>query len=268
MSHFASPPGGKSAVTLIAPVAPQEFRKAEHEVRELREALAARDEFISILSHELRNVVSPLLLHLTYLKESVDVQPDKINAEWLAPRLVGFEDRVKQVMRTLNALLDISRCSSGELALQFESVDLGKVVADVCRSFDRELLAGKCELSLKVASGVVGNWDRMRIEQIARNLLSNAIRYGAGNSIEVEVRGNHQSAELHVRDHGMGIAPEQQEHIFRQFGRANHQPGGFGVGLWLVKKICTALGGQVHLHSQVGSGSTFSVVLPLEPRNT
>ena len=113
----------------------------------------------------------------------------------------------------------------------------------------------------------------MRVEQIFTNLLSNAIRYGAGRPIEVHASGDQEQIALSIKDHGVGIAEEHQQRIFARFERAGktRSSGGFGIGLWTVRQSCLAMGGHVSVKSQLGEGSEFTVVLPRvterEPRD-
>ena len=103
----------------------------------------------------------------------------------------------------------------------------------------------------------------MRVEQVLRNLLSNALRFGAGRPIEVMVDADHDFARVAVRDHGIGIAPDQQSKIFERFERGSEQrSGGFGIGLWIVRNICVAMGGAVSVESTLGEGACFTVMLP------
>jgi signal transduction histidine kinase len=104
----------------------------------------------------------------------------------------------------------------------------------------------------------------MRVEQVVTNLLSNAIKYGAGRPIEIRVDGDENTARLTVRDRGIGIPPDHQARIFERFERAvsTSDYGGFGLGLWIVRQIVEAHGGQIHVTSTPGQGSAFTVELP------
>ena len=109
-----------------------------------------------------------------------------------------------------------------------------------------------------------GKWDRLRLDQIVTNLLSNAMKYGSGEPIEVAMTGTPEAVRLEVRDHGIGIAPEHQSRIFDRFERAvsGRHYGGLGLGLWIVRQILDALGGSIRVRSAPGEGSTFTVELP------
>ena len=110
----------------------------------------------------------------------------------------------------------------------------------------------------------VGHWDRSRIDQVVANLLSNAIKYGEGRPIEVEVRAGERAAWISVRDHGIGIAPEDFGRLFDRFERcvSPRNYGGLGLGLFIVREIVDMHGGRVTVTSAPGEGSTFTVELP------
>ena len=121
----------------------------------------------------------------------------------------------------------------------------------------------RCPLSFAAHGEATGAWDRVRLEQVCRNLISNAIRFGAGRPIDVSVSADEDFATLQVRDHGVGIAPEQQARIFERFEQAAAQrTGGFGIGLWVVRSVCAAMGGTVTVESEPGEGACFTVMLP------
>jgi signal transduction histidine kinase len=103
----------------------------------------------------------------------------------------------------------------------------------------------------------------MRLEQICHNLVSNAIRFGAGQSIAISVAGNTTTVTLTVQDRGVGIARDQHARIFERFERGVEQrSGGFGIGLWVVKNVCMAVGGEISVESELGEGACFTVALP------
>ncbi len=129
----------------------------------------------------------------------------------------------------------------------------------------------RCPLLIDAEDGpLVGHWDRIRLEQVITNLLSNAFKYGAHRPVEVRVSREGGFARLCVRDHGIGIAPEDQARIFQRFERAvsERHYGGFGLGLWIVRQIVESLHGDIRVESQPGQGATFIVRLPLaDPRS-
>jgi signal transduction histidine kinase len=114
----------------------------------------------------------------------------------------------------------------------------------------------------------MGRWNRLRLEQVVSNLLTNAIKYGCGRPISVELKQDEEHVWLSVRDEGIGIAPADQERIFERFERAVSEQhySGFGLGLWIVRQILDAMGGRIHVQSEPGQGSVFTVELPLRIR--
>jgi signal transduction histidine kinase len=118
-------------------------------------------------------------------------------------------------------------------------------------------------LSLQASGPLTGHWDRMRLDQVVTNLLTNAIKYGRGKPVEIQVDRQGPAARLWVQDHGIGIAPEDHERIFSQFERAVSEDhyGGFGVGLWIARQIVNAFQGTITVQSQPGEGACFTVTL-------
>jgi signal transduction histidine kinase len=191
-----------------------------------------------------------------------------IEADWLSERLEALSRRLQKFLDMLNRIMDVSRVRSGRVSLQLETQDAAELVRDICASFERELQAARCDLHLEAPPELVGTWDRLRLTQIATNILSNAIRYGAGKPIQVALEGDAEWVRLSVRDHGIGIAPEEHERIFVRFERAQgRHTGGFGIGLWIVRETCRAMGGTVHVESSPGQGATFVVKLPRHVRD-
>lgn len=233
-------------------------------IEELEDELRARDEFIMAAAHELRNPISPLMLHVHRLSVAARKATDgAVRAAWLTDQLDVLGRRLTRFLSALNRLLDLSSINSGRIQLVEEPLDFAEVVAEVAAGFERELGASRSELTLELAGPVRGSWDRMRLEQIVSNLVSNAIRYGDGQPITVTLRQRDRCAELTVADRGLGIAQQDQARIFERFERAHRQfRSGFGVGLWMVHQLCGAMGGSVEVKSVPGEGSVFSVVLP------
>jgi anti-sigma regulatory factor (Ser/Thr protein kinase) len=178
--------------------------------------------------------------------------------------LAAAERQTRRIAKLVASLLDVSRITAGRLDLEVEEVDLATVVQEVLSRHEEELQAAGCALTVRCAGPAVGTWDRLRLDQVVTNLVSNAVKYGAGRPVEVLVRADDHTATLMVRDHGIGIPPEHQKRIFDRFERvvSGRHYGGFGLGLWIVRQIVEAFGGSIDVASQPGEGSTFTVQFP------
>jgi two-component system sensor histidine kinase/response regulator len=234
----------------------------EERTRELREAVKARDEFLSIASHELKTPLTSLQAHVQMALRALRKQNQPGQAP-LTKRLEAAEQASKRLVHLIDGLLDVSRISVGRLELEPEEVDLAEVAREVAARFRPELAEAGCSLEINLESAV-GRWDRLRVEQVVTNLLSNAIKYGRGQPIELQVQANDGAARLVVRDRGIGIAPEQAKRIFERFERAvsPRNYGGLGLGLYIAHQIVEAHNGTIRVESRPGEGSTFTVELP------
>jgi signal transduction histidine kinase len=232
---------------------------------DLQDAVRAREDFLSIASHELKTPLTSLQLQVQMLQRAA--QRDtlaRLPAERVVTMLGTAERQTKHLVKLINTLLDISRISGGHLDLHREEIDLAEVVREVVAQLGPELAVAGCRLTVSAPAPVPGLWDRARLEQVVTNLLSNAVKSGRGQPIEVAVMGADDRARLVVRDQGIGIAPEHLSRIFERFERAvsAHNYGGLGLGLYIVRQIVEAHGGAIHVTSTPGEGSTFVVDLP------
>lgn len=264
---------GEGAATNVAPAAGRgaapPAAALEARLQDLTRELEAHDAFLGTLAHELRNPLSPIYMQAQYLLEVArQAGTGSISAEWLYGRLQTFCGHFERFVQMLDRILVVSRASGGRMALELETFDLAELVRQTCSSYESQIARAKSSLLLRVPPILVGTWDRLRIEQIVNNLISNAIRYGAGSSIEVELVADAEVVRLSVRDHGIGIAPEDQARIFERFQRATErrQTGGFGIGLWIVRESARALQGTIEVASAPGEGAEFRVTLPRQVR--
>jgi PAS domain S-box-containing protein len=246
-------------------------RRIEHErtklIAEFEAAVHARDEFLSIAAHELRNPVNAVQLQLVGILRAFQRGSSgayEMGSEGFRDRVAQASAQVGRLTRLLDNLLDVSRIRVGAIALELEDVDLREVVENVVDQFLGEAVPG--QVTFKAHHPVVGRWDRLRLEQVVSNLLSNAIKYGEGRPILMSLDSDDRAARLSVQDHGIGIAPEQQERLFARFERgvSRRQYGGFGLGLWITRQLVDAMGGEITVASRAGQGAIFSVVLPID----
>jgi signal transduction histidine kinase len=222
------------------------------------------DDRYAILAHELRAPLNVLGLSLEHLLTRIQAEPGDTPPRWMLDSLRRQRRSVKRVQRLLEALLEAWRMESGWLELRREWFDLRDLASEVLTWESDALLNAGCSCSFVAPSSVIGHWDRLRVHSALANLVGNAVKFGAGAPIAVSVSGDHQSAWVEVSDHGVGIANEDRERIFDRRGRASddHRASGFGLGLWLVKSIALAHGGQVDLRSALGQGASFTLRLP------
>ena len=233
-------------------------------IEELREAVRARDEFVAIAAHELRNPMTPILMQVHTLLAAAR-NPRRCRPEVLAPRLELLEHAVREFVRRSTALLDVSRVAAGNVRIELSEVDLSRVARGVVDRAGVAARMARSRLEADLQEGVVGTWDRLALEQAAENLLSNALKFGAGKPVAVVLRANGRAARLTIRDRGIGISEEDRARIFGRFERAvaRREHGGFGVGLWLANQLVTAMGGAIAVEGAPGEGTTFAVTLPL-----
>jgi PAS domain S-box-containing protein len=230
--------------------------------REAKEAVQVRDEFLSIASHELKTPLTPLRLKLHSLRRSA--RTGGMDGETLLTHLDIAERQVARLSRLIDSLLDVSRIGAGKLELDWEDVDLAEVVREVVGRFEPQAAKAGSSVTVRAPEPVIGRWDRLRLDQVVTNLLTNALKYGAGKPVELSVSSQAGHALLLVHDQGIGIDAGNLSRIFERFERAvsERHYGGLGLGLYITRTIVQALGGSIEARSTPGAGSTFIVTLP------
>jgi signal transduction histidine kinase len=238
---------------------------SSHDAERLRDELKARDELVCFAAHELRTPLSVLRLQLQALRRAGLTQGDRLGPKRLDKTLALALRQVERLTRLVDDLIEISRVGLGDLRLEACELDLSALARELVTSFQAQADASGSTVSLDADAPAVGRWDRLRIEQVASNLLSNALKYGAGKPVEIIVRADAATAWLVVRDRGIGMTPAERERIFAPFVRADsvrRRYEGLGVGLYLSRRIVEAHGGTLDVQSSYGAGSTFTVSLP------
>jgi PAS domain S-box-containing protein len=244
----------------------QQLRAAERATIEERgrtqqaqEALRVRDEFISVAAHELRTPLTALHLKLQGLERNVRGTGTKE-----AQRLEAAVRQAERLARLIDRLLDVSRISQGKLEMSREPFDLVDLVRQVIDDFREPAAQAQAPLELDTPASLQGSWDRLRMEQVLVNVLSNAVKYGAGKPIRVRLGGDERRVRIEISDGGIGISPGDLDRIFGRFERASsiRHYGGLGLGLYISRHIVEAHGGTISASSAPGEGSTFTVDLP------
>lgn len=231
---------------------------------ELQRALRMRDEFMSMVSHELRTPLGVMTLDQSVRRDRLDRGDlGYFSAERLQAMVARDARQLRSMTRLIDDMLDVSRIQHGKLSIRPSRTDLSDLVQHLVA--DYAVHFGQVPLHSRIEPGVVGDWDDSRISQVLVNLLSNALRYGEGRPVLVEVGTTADGlARLAVTDQGRGISADDQARIFEQFERgaaAGNSPG-LGLGLFISRHFVRAHGGDIRLCSEPGRGSCFEVLLP------
>jgi PAS domain S-box-containing protein len=239
-------------------------RRAEEERFQLaraQEAVRLRDEFLSIASHELKTPLTALHLQLRSVREQVS-SDEKLTKKVDRAQKIG--DRLASL---IEALLDVSRIVSGQLRLNLELFDLAEAVKEGVDRLRGAADDARSPITIEIDGPITARWDRLRIEQVLTNLISNSIKYAAGTPIHVAATVDARDAVVTVQDKGPGIAEQDLPRIFERFERAasTRHYGGMGLGLYVARQIAEAHGGSITAKNLPNGGAGFTVRLPLEP---
>ena len=235
-------------------------------VEDLRQAVRARDDFIAIAAHELRNPMTPIV----GVAELALISARKAEGR-CPPRVILLLERLQRLVQDYVGraakLLDVSRLEAGNFQLEPAAINLSHLVLSVVHRYEAEAAHQHCVFEHGIEADVRGLFDRLAVEQIIDNLVSNALKFGAGKPVTVRLRLDGRAAWLEVQDRGIGMSFDQQDRIFGRFEQivTHHHGGGFGLGLWIANRLVEAMDGRITLSSRLGEGSTFTVMLPLVP---
>jgi signal transduction histidine kinase len=232
--------------------------------REARLAVAARNEFLAVAAHEFRTPLAVLQLKLQQV--AVKQQSSMCGTcEHAVPAdYAGAARQISRLGRLVEALLDVSRIVGSRVKLEREELDLRDLARDAIERLGELATRHRPTLVLRCPEPVRGMWDRLAMERILGNLLSNGLKFGAEKPIEVRIEAEGEHAVIEVEDHGIGIAPHDLDRIFDQFERAvsSRHFGGLGLGLYITRRLVEEHGGSITVASRPGTGSLFTVRLP------
>jgi PAS domain S-box-containing protein len=229
---------------------------------EALEAIEARDTFLSVAAHELRTPLTSLLLQMARLRRAAE--GERLEPEAALRGIKTAQAQGQRLSSLVDSLLDVAYVSSGRMAMVTEQLDIAQVVLDTTASMAPDCERAGCALDVAVSGKVSGTWDRAGMEQVLRNLLANAVKFGARRPIEVRLEATAEICRISVRDHGIGVSHEDQARIFNRFERAvsPRNYGGLGLGLYISAQILRAHGGSLRVESELGQGACFIVELP------
>jgi signal transduction histidine kinase len=240
----------------------EELQATQHE---LQRAVRMRDEFMSMVSHEMRTPLNTLFLEAQVRKMHLARNNLKAFEPVPLKAMVERDERqIQALIRLIDDMLDVTRLQRGTLSITPKKFDLATSMRGTVENFCQQAAAADCTMSLEAPDTLTVELDEFRIEQVVANLLTNAFRYGPGKPVRLRVHEQDAGVEISVQDHGRGIAPEDCQRIFEQFERAvdNKVSAGLGLGLFIGRQIVEAHGGRISVESVVGEGSNFSVWLP------
>ena len=227
------------------------------------EASQLKDHFIAALSHELRTPLQPILGWTEVLRRHHGLDEVTTRA------LEAIHRNIRQQVRLVDDLLDLSRIVHGKFTLRFETLDLCAPVRTAVETFEEPASLKRLRLTAALPAGPLPMWgDPARLQQITANLIANALKFTPpGGRIAVRLSAEGDQAVLEVEDTGQGIAPEDVPVIFEAFRQGQEtRAGGLGIGLDLVRRLVELHGGRVHASSEgAGRGACFRVELPLAP---
>ena len=251
---------------------------------ELQRSLRMRDDFMSLVAHELRNPLSTLYLE----SQMRSVQLKRGNFAALGPdrlpAMVARDQRqIQSMIRLIDDMLDISRIRSGTLSIRRAGFELTGLLERIVSDLALQAAGYGSSMTLHPHAPVHGCWDAFRIEQVIVNLLTNALRYGSGKPINIVLAIDQQAGaaiggaqarvqevrkevRIDVIDSGIGISEADQQRVFEPFerGSANGEVKGLGLGLAISRQLAAAHGGRLGVTSDGNSGSVFSLTLPLD----
>lgn len=243
------------------------LKQLQNTQNELEQAVRMRDDFMSVVAHEVRTPLNGLILE-TQLRKMHLARGDA--AAFTLDKMHAMVDRdeqqIKSLIRLIEDMLDVSRIRTGKLSIRPNRFDLVQLISNLLQNFAPQIEAAESSVTLTADQPVVGNWDEFRIEQVMSNLLTNALRYGVKSPIDVRVYNQDGQARVEVQDRGIGISEENQQRIFQQFERVSAKTvvAGLGLGLFISEQIVAAHGGSITVESRIGEGALFRVCLPLQ----
>lgn len=246
----------------------QSVEQLHQRIAELTEAVAARDAFISVAGHDLRNAMTPIIGQVDLLMAGVTAGTSSL--QQIEQRLGRVQRIMDRYLNRARILLDVSRLTGGRLRLDAETFDLALLLRDMAGEFDAASRLPGAGIQVVAPERLMVTLDHAVTEQIVSNLLHNALRYGVRTPVDVSATVLGQQVRLQVRDHGGGISASGWSRLSGRFERAMRQGGrddGFSVGLWVVGQFAAAMGGTVAIDAAPGGGALLTVTLPLHMKD-
>ena len=224
-----------------------------------------KSEFLANMSHELRTPLNSILLLSRLLSENHETNLSADQVEYANV----IQTSGKGLLSLIDEILDLSKIESGKMELEYTDVNLENFAGDLKSLFAPIAKDKEINFSIDVDKSAPGIFetDRMRLEQILRNLISNALKFTKKGSVSVSIKKEGNSVSFAVKDTGIGIPPDKQQTVFEAFqqadGSTRRQYGGTGLGLSISRELARLLGGEIKLSSEESKGSEFTFIVPL-----
>jgi signal transduction histidine kinase len=241
------------------------FDEIQDKSRQLAEASQHKSQFLANMSHELRTPLNAILGYTELIADGVYGEP----SEKMLAVLKRLENNGKHLLGLINDVLDLSKIEAGQLTLELADYSLENVAQTVFSAIEPLAADKKLSFRTEVAPGLPpGRGDERRLTQVLLNLVGNAVKFTDAGEVVIKAGASNGSFDLSVRDTGPGISEADQAKLFQEFQQADNsitrKKGGTGLGLAISKRIIEMHGGKIWVESQVGTGSTFFVTLPVQ----
>ncbi|MGC1374949.1 MAG: response regulator [Anaerolineales bacterium] len=241
-------------------------QELERKAAELATTSKYKSEFLANMSHELRTPLNSLLILAGMLSknESGNLTPGQLESARI------IYDSGSDLLQLINDILDLSKVEAGRMAFNFAPMPLKNLVKNMHTQFQHVAEQKSLQFELNLAAGLPENitTDQQRVEQVVKNLLSNAFKFTDTGSVQLNIETAGEMVAIRVCDSGIGMTPEQQQRVFEAFqqadGSTSRKYGGTGLGLTISREMAAKLGGRIELQSEPGKGSVFTLYLPLQ----
>lgn len=234
---------------------------------QMQKAVRLRDEFISVASHELNTPITSLKMYTQVMQRQLKRHSTDVSID----SLLKMDTQINKLSLLIGDLLNISKLQHGKLEFVMEALDINELILETVEAIQATEKKHTIVIQGKIKRKIYA--DRYRMYQVITNLLTNAIKYSpSSEKIIISVEAEKNTTIIRVQDFGIGIELDQQKNIFDQFYRVNSPKEktypGLGMGLYIAREIVKRHGGEIHVTSEKGNGSIFTIILPYEPIHT
>lgn len=234
--------------------------------RDAKRAIQNREDFMAIASHELRTPLTSLQMRIDFLlRQFKDLEVSEEVKERIIPIVSGIKPDIQKFTKLIDNLLDVSKFRAHKMSLTFEKVNISHIVQDEVLRIQNQYAEKEVPLEVNIQDDIFGKIDSLRIQQVISNLLTNALKFSNKKAVKFNLTSDKSMVYISVKDHGIGIHPEDLTRIFKPFERAVSKShfGGLGLGLYICKQIIEAHQGTISVQSKLQEGTVFNLEFPL-----